>query len=111
MLELSSWSDLSDCTSGFGKFHQYYFYTIFDVIPDICKWDYLPCDDLIIMTDSSSVAVDGTARIHFCTAGSKTFYTVPVYILKNTSHPFILDSNYMKDSGIVLDSARPVTLQ
>ena len=58
------------------------------------------------MADSSSVAVDGTARTQFCTPGSKPSYRVSVYILKITSHPFILGSNYMKDSDIVLDFSK-----
>ena len=78
----------------------------FEAVPDSCKWDYLPSEDQIIMADSGSVGVDGTAQIQFCTAGSKASYKVPVYILKNTSHPFILGINYMKENGIVLDFSK-----
>ena len=33
-------------------------------------------------------------------------HTVPVYILSNTSHPFILGIQYMKESGFVLDFSK-----
>lgn len=56
----------------------------------------------ITMVNDVSVSFDGTARVQFCTAGSKASYTVPVYILKNSSHPFILSITYMRNSGIVL---------
>ena len=67
---------------------------------------FRPSVDEIIMADNYSVGVEGTARVQFCTAGSQVLHTVPVYILSNTSHPFILGIQYMKESGIVLDFSK-----
>ena len=93
------WSDPSDYTSGssINIISEQFFEFV---------WDYLPSEDQNIMADNGSVAADGTVRIQFCTAGSKASYKVPVYILKNTSHPFIQGINYMRESGIVLDFSK-----
>ena len=70
-------------------------------IPSKYKHVLYDTEQGIILANDQKIKVYGidtiSVKIH------NKIQQVDVYILKNTAHPFILGSNYMKDCGVVLD--------
>ncbi|XP_033727599.1 uncharacterized protein LOC117316931 [Pecten maximus] len=55
----------------------------------------------VVVADAQSVKVIGIAQVKGHTPHG--YHTFKVYIFQNTSHPFIIGTDYMSEKGIVLD--------
>ena len=57
--------------------------------------------DSIMLANDQTVQVEGTAHVKMFSQGEK--HTILIYILKQTSHPFILGTSYLIQNKISLN--------
>lgn len=73
----------------------------YNMIPQICKGPLQQCDISVQVADAQQVKVIGVGKVKGQTPhGNHSF---KVHIFENTSHPFIIGTDYMSSKGLVLD--------
>ena len=75
---------------------------LFYSLPHSCKSTLnYEAKDSIKLANNQTVQIEGTAHVKMSCQGEK--HSVLVYILKQTSHPFILGTSYLIENKILLD--------
>ncbi|WAQ98060.1 POL4-like protein [Mya arenaria] len=77
--------------------------TLFDTLSPSCISQYQECSDPLVLANNQVINVCGTATVKLRMQHSHVSHVVQVYILADTSHPFILGIGYLATNGIVLD--------
>lgn len=75
---------------------------LFNSLPTQNKSDLIPVDSSsIVLANNQSVSIDGISSISGYVQGH--FKEFDVYVLKDTSHPLILGTHFIKSNKLVLD--------
>ena len=78
--------------------------SLFQRLPDKCKSGLTPCvDKFLQLANGKSVDIVGTAKVQVQASCFHSKSIISVYVLNNTSHPFILGTDYLISEGLVLD--------
>ncbi|CAG2237804.1 unnamed protein product [Mytilus edulis] len=84
--------------------------SLYNSIPQACKSMIdVNNGDNIKLANDQNVQVKGTATVKMYYKGDK--HCLQVYILEQTSHPFILGTSYLKDNKITIDFGESEVVQ
>ena len=68
---------------------------LYEFLPDRAKSKLIPItDDNIVLANNQQIKITGFSKVYGKIQGQQ--HSVDVYILEDTSHPFILGANYCK---------------
>lgn len=75
---------------------------LYDFLSDRSKSKLTPViDDVIVLANNQEIHITGTAEIQATIQGQQ--HNIDVYVIKETSHPLLLGTQYMHSHGIKLD--------
>ena len=75
---------------------------LYEFLPDRAKSKLIPItDDNIVLANNQQIKITGFSKVYGKIQGQQ--HSMNVYILEDTSHPFILGANYMQQNGLKLD--------
>lgn len=80
---------------------------LFRSLPSYCQLSFRPhVVSKITLANNQQIAIEGTAIVKIKIPHSSQKQSILVYILKQTSHPFILGIDYLRSHGIIIDFSK-----